>query len=359
MRKAFILLALCFAMTINAKTPANKKDTPAAQLMRRLARIKEAGYMFGHQDDPFYGISWEWEHNRSDVKEVCGDYPGIMGFDLGGIEVGDAKNLDSVPFTRIREEIINHYNRGGVITVSWHPRNPLTGGTAWDVSDATVVKNMLPGGTIHEKAKTWLSRVAAFLNTLQTENGKRIPVIFRPYHENTGSWFWWGENLCSAEEYKALWNMTQDYMNNQRLDNLVWSYSPGMAADLTEGKYLERYPGNDNTDMVGVDGYQWGTENDFVEQLDANLRMLCAFAERNGKIPALTECGIKNLSDPTWFTKVLQPVVDKYPISYFLVWRNYKKEFFGPAPGHPCASDFVKLYNAKNTLFLKEIQNIK
>jgi len=323
--------------------------------MRRLAELREKGYMFGHQDDPMYGLDWEWDCGKSDVKAVCGDYPAVMGFDLGGIEMADKKNLDSVPFTRIREEIVSHYNRGGIVTVSWHPRNPLTGGTAWDVNDKTVVRNILKGGREYDKFQSWLSRVASFLKTLRTADGKEIPVIFRPWHENTGSWFWWGESLCTAEDFKALWNMTQDYMRNEGFSNLVWSYSPGMAPDLTEEKFMERYPGNDRVDMVGIDGYQWGTEQDFVSQLDSNLAMLTAFSEKNGKIPALTECGLKNLTDPTWFTRVLKPVTDKYPISYFLVWRNYREEYFGPAPGHPCAEDFVKLYNAKNTLFLKDI----
>ena len=82
--------------------------------------------MFGHQDDPFYGIGWQYEPNRSDVLESCGDYPAIMGFELGGIEMGDAKNLDSVPFDLMRREIIAHHQRGGIVTISWHPRNPLT-----------------------------------------------------------------------------------------------------------------------------------------------------------------------------------------------------------------------------------------
>ena len=105
-----------------------------------------------------------------------------MGFELGGIEMGDAKNLDSVPFTKMREldsvpftkmreEIVKHHERGGIVTISWHPRNPLTtiegggnagqkfpDGTAWDVTDSTVVKNILEGGSKHELFLTWMQR---------------------------------------------------------------------------------------------------------------------------------------------------------------------------------------------------------
>ena len=84
-------------------------------LLNRLADLQKKGYMVGHQDDPFYGLKWSGiadpqkpERGRSDVKEVVGDYPAVMGFDLGGIEMGDEKNLDSVPFSRIREELLAH-----------------------------------------------------------------------------------------------------------------------------------------------------------------------------------------------------------------------------------------------------------
>lgn len=351
------LFIMCFSFCMAENNCSCCRKSPAQQLISRLRALQERGYMFGHQDDPMYGLSWEWEYGRSDVREVCGDYPAVMGFDLGGIEMEDDKNLDSVPFTRIREEIIAHHDRGGIVTISWHPRNPLTGGTAWDVSDSTVVKNILLNNSdVNGKFKEWLSRVSVFLKTLKTDSGESIPVIFRPWHENTGSWFWWGEKLCTEDEFKGLWNMTQDYMRHEGFHNLVWSYSPGMAQNLTEDKFMERYPGNSRVDMVGIDGYQWGKEEDFVSELDANLDMITGFAKKNNKIPALTECGLKNLTDPTWFSRVLKPVTDKYPISYFLVWRNYKKEYFAPAPGHPCEKDFMKLYDAKNTLFLKDIQ---
>ena len=365
----FLLAAATFAMFACTTTKnAEPEKTGAKQLFERLDSLRQKGYMFGHQDDPMYGLTWEYDKDSSDVKNVCGDYPAVMGFELGGIEMADAKSLDSVPFTRITEEVINHYQRGGIITLSWHPRNPLTTiegggnagqkfpeGTAWDVTDSTVVKNILPGGTKYELFQTWMQRLSDFLATLKTADGKKIPILFRPWHENTGSWFWWGEKLCTAEEYKALWNMLQDKLNADGFDNLLWAYSPGMAADLTAEKYLERYPGDDRIGMVGIDGYQWGSKEDFVTQLEQNLTMLCQFADDHGKIPALTECGLKNLTDPTWWTSTLTPVLDKHAISYFLVWRNYKKEWFGPAPSKPDAPYFKEMYAKENVLFLKDI----
>lgn len=383
-RQIFLLLvalpvaAIVLTACGGQQKTAEAEKTVAEQLAKRLDSLRQKGYMFGHQDDPMYGLTWSGIANplqlcqdSSDVKNTCGDYPAVMGFELGGIEMGDAKSLDSVPFTRITQEVIRHYERGGIVTLSWHPRNPVTDGrglqipsnsrtfpegTAWDVSDSTVVRNILPGGAQHEKFQLWMQRMSDFLATLKTQDGQPIPIIFRPWHENTGSWFWWGEKLCTAEEYKALWNMLQDKLTADGFDNLLWAYSPGMAADMTEEKYLERYPGDDRVQLVGLDGYQWGAKEDFMSQLDQNLQMLCAFAEKRGKIAALTECGLKNLTDPTWWVSSLLPVVDKYPISYLLVWRNYKEEWFGPSPSQPDAPYFREFYDAEKTLFLKEIQ---
>ncbi len=358
-------------MSCGQKTVVEK--TPSEQLAERMRTLVERGYMMGHQDDPFYGVTWSgiaakesaydsiqnnagYPADSSDVRRTCGDFPAVMGFDLGGIEVGDEKNLDSVPFSRIHDELIAHHERGGIVTLSWHPRNPLTGGTAWDVEDTTVVKSILPGGSQYEKFQTWMQRMGDFVDGLKTADGQRVPVIFRPWHENNGSWFWWGQNLCSDEEFHALWNMLQDYMNERGFTNLLWSYSPNLDGKWTEERFLQRYPGNERVALIGEDAYQWGTEEDFKRDLTSDLRFLSAFAKKNGKLLAMTECGLQNMTDSTWLTHVLKPIMDQYPISYFLLWRNYKKEYFGPAPELPCAADFRQLYEAKNTLFLEEIK---
>lgn len=368
MRKLFLLAALAIMPIMAAAQPPERGDmprfgggempgfgaTPAQQLEQRLRTLLPKGYMMGHQDAPFYGLTWEWEEGRCDVKETCGDYPAVMGFDLGGIEMADEKNLDSVPFKRIHDELVAHHLRGGIVTLSWHPRNPLTGGTAWDVSSDEAVRSVLYGGSQHTKFQLWLKRVADFITTLTDSNGRPVPIIFRPWHENNGSWFWWGEKLCTADEFKALWNMTQDYMAHRNLTNLLWSYSPNLG-EISPESFFSRYPGNDRVTLIGLDAYQWGTEEEFVGQINANFATLTEIAEQNGKLFALTECGLKNMPDATWWTRVLKPQMDKYKLCYFLLWRNAKTEYFGPSPNLDCADDFRKLYKAKNTLFLNDI----
>ena len=159
------------------------RTSETENLLANLKKVSSRGFMFGHHDDTNYGIGWEGDEGRSDVKSVCGDYPAVISFDLGHIELGDTMSLDKVPFTKIRKEILNQYKRGGMSSLSWHLRNPLTGGDSWDVSDTTVVKSILPGGANHEKFTGWVSKVSAFINSLQTEEGVKVPVLFRPWHE--------------------------------------------------------------------------------------------------------------------------------------------------------------------------------
>ncbi len=360
---------LLFSLFLTVWALPGAAQTLRQQLLDRLQQLQVRGYMFGHQDDPFYGLTWEWERGRSDTKEAAGDYPAVMGFDIGGIEVGDEKNLDSVPFTRIREELLEHVKRGGIVTISWHPRNPYTGGTAWDNQDTVTVQSILPGGMQHRKFLLWMKNVRNFLNTLRSDNGRLVPIIFRPWHENNGGWFWWGAKQCTPREYHALWCMLQDYLLSEGFDNLVWAWSPNLgitekqtAAEdsslFTHNSSLITYPGDNRVDIVGVDAYQWGTEQDFIRDINADLTTLTAFCEKHHKLLALTECGLKNLPDPTWWTRVLKPQIDKYPICYFLVWRNAKHEYFGPAPGEKNALYFNEMIRSSNVLMLKDIEKV-
>ena len=167
MKRILILAALALA----ACSGGNKKpmETPKDQMVHTLFSYAESGKIaYGHQDDLFYGHTWkveDWENDsllRSDVKAVTGKYPQILGCDLGGIELGADKNLDGIPFGLMRKAVLKQVERGGMVTFSWHPRNPLTGGDAWDISSTEVVKSVLPGGEKHAEFTLWLQRAADF-----------------------------------------------------------------------------------------------------------------------------------------------------------------------------------------------------
>lgn len=179
------------------KQPEMEKTPEAYTMLEILKKIpQQKQFMFGHHDDPVYGIGWDGDENRSDVKSVCGDYPAMMSFDLGRMEIYGDKTLDNVSVDRIRKEVIAQYERGGMSSFSWHVDNPVTGKDAWDVSDSTVVKSILPGGVNHDKFIGWLDKIADYLNSIQTPEGVKVPVLFRPWHEHTGSWFWWGKTCA-------------------------------------------------------------------------------------------------------------------------------------------------------------------
>ena len=127
------------------------KTSETEQLLLKLKTVPAYGFMFGHHDDPVYGIGWDGAEGRSDVKSVCGDYPALMSFDLGRMEIYGDKTLDNVSLDRIRKEVIEQYKRGGMSSFNWHVDNPSTGKDSWDVSDSTVVKSVLPGGDNHVK----------------------------------------------------------------------------------------------------------------------------------------------------------------------------------------------------------------
>ena len=339
----------------------NKEDKTLEThiLLSNLESTTLKGIMFGHHDDTVYGIGWEGNEDSSDVKSVCGDYPAVISFDLGEIELGKKENLDKVSFDKIRSEIIKHYQRGGVVSLSWHVRNPLTGGDSWDVSDSTVVSSILPGGTNYEKFSGWLDKVAFFLNSLKTKDGTKIPVLFRPWHEHTGNWFWWGANQCSSTNYKQLWRMTAEQLAVKGVNNVLYVYSS--SSGLKDScQYLERYPGDDLIDVLGYDAYQ-GDSLSFINDMKSSLDVVSEVGKKHNKIIAITEVGYEGVPDAKWWTKTLLPLIENYPLSYVLVWRNARERpthYYAPYPGQISATDFVEFYNHPKTLFLSDIDSL-
>ena len=350
-----LLLAGCTAD--QGPVPADPLATrETVNLYQNLLALQKEGLMFGHQDDLVYGVGWVYEVGRSDVKEVCGDYPAVYGWELGHLELGEPYSLDSVHFDTIRSKIQEVYRRGGVNTVSWHLRNPLTGGSAWDVSSAEAVKSVLPGGGKHDLYLGYLDKLAGFLLSLKSGDGTFIPLIFRPYHEHTGSWFWWGKNLCTVEEYKSLWRMTVEYLRDTKnIHHLLYAYSTDRFS--TEEEYLERYPGDDVIDMMAFDLYDRGP--DFPETLKNCAETVSRLAAARTKIGAVSETGGPIATQTDWWTARLLETLRPISLSYVLVWRNpwqgASHAPFGPHPGNPSAEDFVLFYNDPHTLFQKEV----
>ncbi|MDR0832950.1 MAG: glycoside hydrolase family 26 protein [Candidatus Symbiothrix sp.] len=373
--KTNILLALMILSCITSckQTPAaeqqlpiDKQATPeTVELYNRLLRLLNKGIMVGHQDDLAYGHGWYKEPGRSDVKDVTGDYPAVVAWELGHVELGAAFNLDSVYFADMKQYVKETHARGGITTFSWHGDNIVTGNTAWDCAQDSVVRTVLPNGANHDRFLGWLDKVAAFFGDLKDDSGMLIPVVFRMYHEHSGNWFWWGNEQSTPEEYKQLWTMTVEYLRDTKnVHNLLYSYSPSETRD--EAHYLERYPGDDYVDMVAFDCYYSGEVNaensaKYQDAMRRNLETVTAYAQKAHKIPTIGETGMESIPDSTYFTQVVYPVINDYKISWILFWRNAwepnnQKHFYAPFAGHPSAPDFKAFVSKERILMNKNIK---
>jgi hypothetical protein len=363
-----VLACLAHTLLLSAQDiPCDKKATrETVALYKNLKRLLNKGIMFGHQDDVAYGVGWKYEPGRSDVQDVTGDYPAVYGFELGRLELDHEVNLDSVPFDKMKGFIRDAYDRGGVITISWHLNNPLTGKTAWDPAPGTVA-SVLPGGEKNNLYKSWLDRIAAFMVDLKGKHGEYIPIIFRPFHELNGSWFWWGGKNCMPEELKQLYRFTETYLRDQKnVHNLLYAFNTDKFYSKQE--YLERYPGDEWVDVIGFDIYQaynTATNKDFIKYAGNMLATLDSVAIEHQKIPALTEFGYSGVKDNVWWTNTFLRAISPYRISYALAWRNAginrsgNYDFYVSYKGHASAADFVKFYHQEKTLFQKDVAKEK
>lgn len=364
----FMLLSGCVSYVSaqqRRQLPADPKASPEAkQLFGRLLKLQDKGIMYGHQDDLMYGSTWWYEKDRSDVKEMIGDYPGVVGFELGEIERGNERSLDSVSFAQITEQVKVFHKRNGIITVSWHATNPVTSrydgrktangpGSAWDVPKADdaiktrdEVKSILPGGVNHQMFNNWLNTLANYFLTWKDDEGRLIPFLFRPYHEHSGDFFWWGATRCTDQEYAELWRYTVDYFRRKGLHNILYIYNTDKV--YSQQQFLQGYPGDGYIDMLAIDWYGSGPE--FNAAVDKALGFISALAQEKGKLCALSECG--NISAD------LMNILKKYKLSYFLTWRNAYRA--NPARRRPAREgydkEFKSMYDDPHTLFLRDIQ---
>lgn len=332
-------------------------------LYANLKSLRGKQILFGHQDALAYGVHWkEWHRSRSDVKDLVGSHPAVIGWELS--KLGKySYNIDSVDFEQMKQWIKRVYKMGGINTVAWHMDNFATGGDTWDTG-GDVVKHILPGGIHHDAFRAKLDLFAEFVLDLEVGFFRKrpIPLIFRPYHEHTGSWFWWGRNLCTAEDYKSLWRFTVEYLRDTKgIHNLIYAYSPDVFN--TQEDYLERYPGDDYVDIMGLDDYHDLGEGQDHTKLSQRLEMVVELADKRGKVPALTETGQEAIPEHNWWTDALLKNVlsseKTSSIAYVLVWRNARTtHHYGPFRGHTSAENFKKFVSHPKIWLQKDLPNL-
>lgn len=330
----------------------------AILLYNNMVKLANQKILVGHQDALAYGIGWKDDDFRSDINDVCGDYPAIFGWDLG--HIGDSTNIDDVSFEKMKLWALKAYAKGGINTYGWHARNFLNDSSSWNV--APCVHAILPNGEKHEAYLVKLNLVADFFADLKNENGELIPVLFRPFHEMNGGWFWWGKNSCTTDEYKALWKFTVDYLRNVRqLHNIIYVYSTDAFASAEE--YMAYYPGDEYVDLLGYDDYKGLNEKENTPKAIEMIETIADLGNKKGKLYTISETGIETLPNPIWFTNVVLETLKTNSktlgVSYVLFWRNGRSDhFYAPYPEHSSAADFVSFKEDEVTLFLSEIQNI-
>lgn len=360
-----VLLCSCKEDVYNPYPPVEPEEVTYADpdmteqtrnLLDNLSRLSKGGKtLFGHQCSTLYGIGWSGDAGRSDVKDICGDYPAVVGWDLAEIELGHEVNIDGEDFAAIRERILQSYARGGITTLSWHTTNPATDDWAWDVTEA--VYRIIPGGDLHDKFCGYLDKVAEFIGSLKVGE-EYVPVLFRPWHEHSGSGFWWGNGNCTPEQFVELWRFTVKYLRDTKgLHNILYVFSTDIVS--SQSAYLNFWPGSEWVDILGVDAYErpgWTLPENGIRL----MRLLSHISHQKSKPFAFTETGLEcNTTEAEWWTKNLAASFKGLSPAYVLVWRNQSMtHFYGPYPGCVSEEDFKEFVRADNILLESEISGI-
>ena len=346
------------AATYMVDANATKETTALFYNLKKLAKTKVA---IGQQDA--FNNFYQDAAGESDIKKNTGFDPAVLGSDF--IFITDKNNNNQADNWFYQQEVKTisdvkaAYAKGIINTFSWHLREPNNEDSfyASDMTSEqknTAFRSILPGGTNHEWYKKKLDKVASVFLNLKGSKGELIPIIFRPFHEFDGSWFWWGANYCTAEEYKQAYQFTVDYLKNTKgVHNILYAFSPDNSY-TTENSYLSRYPGDKYVDILGMDNY-----GDFNNQgatgsgkANAKLKIISDIAKAKVKIAALTETGYRVTSSTppitNWFSTYLYDALtaNEIEVSYVIFWGNNSDGYYVPNGSVSNAADF-KTFSTK------------
>lgn len=335
-----------------------------------LQSIQGKAMLFGHQNTTSSGATISTKNGEeSDVKNLVGDYPAVYGWDtlaLIGIEG---------TYEELKEWVEKAAARGGIITISAHMLNPITGGLFNDIVGGEVEAILKLEGEVFNRFKAHLDLFAQFASEVKLPNGQPVPILFRPFHEHSGSWFWWGKNHCSEEAFIKLFRYTIDYLKEEKkLHNLIYVYSPNGHFN-NEAEYLERYPGDEYIDILGFDIYHDKPQkaDGWLQAFIKDCQIIAKIAEKKDKIGAITEVGIRwnadhrglalrNNAIPDWYTWLLEAIKeDKLArkMTYLLNWWNGSDgTFWVPYNGHEMAGDFKAFHQDVFVKFNKATKTI-
>lgn len=372
-------------MATEVKLVDSNATDSAKALAAYLAGLQaEDQVLFGHQNSTFRSVRDNGV--TSDVKDVTGSEAGLFGIDtlsLAGTECASEHPLQaSIAASK------KAYDGGSIISLSCHMPNftsakiTATGDKdhPYDFSkcDFAESKDLTPcadyileGGAYNAQYNAYLDIIAEYALALQKE---KVPILFRPFHENSGGWFWWGTST-SADSYRAIWRYMVNYLQAKGVHNMLYVYSPNGPID-SETDYLSRFPGDAYVDVLGFDFYDDYADADkytgdtYFEALAKSCDVVANLAKTKNKIPAIAETGIRITGagkdslmvtgNPTkgkdWYNKLVDTAVD-HNIPYFLLWANFSSEnFFIPykfndTMGQEMINEFISAYNNDRSIF--------
>lgn len=372
MRQTILIIALIYMGFIpisGQNILADKNATEKTKdLYTFLWEIQNRDFtLLGHHDALAYGHGWRDSLGYSDVCSMVGTHPAVCSLDFGKIEHKDSININRIPFDKMREIVKYAYKNGQVIMFCWHVDNPKTYrkgaeypiGTAWDNSDTTVVREILTENSeMNILFKIWLDNLAEYIYSLQDDNNKPIPFIFRPWHEHTQAWNWWGKKCVTDQEFIDLWRFTVEYLRDvKQIHNMIYALSPQMdeVYEDTKGRLTFRWPGDEYVDFLGMDCYHGRNHN----ALESNLHRLAELSEEKRKPCGITEIGIEGVPYDKYFTQEVLPYLNKNKVSLLVFWRNddiMSGHHFLPYKGHKAESDFIEFCNSGKVILNSKIE---
>ncbi len=183
------------------------------------------------------------------IYEATGRYPAVLGLDL--MDYSPSRVANGTNSMAI-ERAMKYYRDGGIVTFSWHwnaPTEYLLPDQNWWSGFYEYATNIslddIMSGKDSKGYDALISDIDAIAFQLKKLADEDVPILFRPLHEASGGWFWWGD--CKAESFQKLWILLYERLTEYHgIHNLIWVYN-GQAADW--------YPGDAYVDIVGEDIY--------------------------------------------------------------------------------------------------------
>ena len=257
----------------------NPDPSPEAQaLMDWMCEIYGEKMISGQYLD-----EWQYGQELKAVASVTdGRYPALVGLDLMNYSPA---NLSFGGHGISVDQVLNYWKKGHIITMCWHwtaPEKYLdgTGNNWWGgfyTENTTIDLGKIMNGEDPEGYDLLLRDIDAIAAQLTRLRDAGVPVLWRPLHEASGGWFWWGAS--GPEPYLKLYRLLYDKLTNEHgLNNLIWIWN---------GQDAAWYPGDDVVDMIGTDIYAGNHAHD--SQSAAFLE--CAAIPGTRKIVLLSECG--------------------------------------------------------------------